>query len=200
MRTQGNRATGQQGLLRPKLVVKSTLKYGKGVFAVDDIRKGEIIHVCRGIRMTLTDLIAKVNSGEEYIDDPLQIGRRTYIDLDEFSRLFNHSCNPTAGMRNVSEIFALRNIKKGEQITYDYSLTIAPTVWEMECKCGSKNCRKTLGDVRSVPSDRIAEYKKVGALQRYMKLLLKEVQEGRYEMPKYELVALEKIKNTTTSN
>ena len=149
--------------------------------------------------MTLADFIERVNSGEEYIDDPLQIGRRTYIDLDEFSRLFNHSCNPNAGMRKTSEIFALRDIRRGEQITYDYSMTVAPTVWKMDCQCGSQNCRKTLGDVLSIPSDRIAEYKKAGALQRYMKLLLKEVQEGRYEMPKYELAALEKLKAIPTS-
>ncbi len=133
------------------LEVRSTGRYGKGVFAEADIAKGRVIHILGGDTMTCHDLVQRVNSGQERIDDPLQVGRRTYIDLDEFSRSFNHSCDPNTGIRKRSELFALRDIRQGEEITYDYSATIAPTVWQMECHCGAKNCRKTLGDVRSIP-------------------------------------------------
>jgi len=177
-----------------KLIVKDTHKYGKGVFACEDIKKGEVIHIMGGKRIDLNDVVKMVTSGKEYIDDPLQIGRRTYIDLDEFSRSFNHSCDPNVGMRKRSELFALRDIKKEEQINFDYSLTIAPTDWEMKCKCGSDKCRKVLGDILSVPKKRRDEYKKAGGIQRYMRLLLKEIEEGSYKIPKYEKEALEKLK------
>jgi uncharacterized protein len=181
-----------------KLITKDTGKYGKGVFAREDIKKGEILHVLNGKKLDLNDVVDKVLSGKEAEDDPLQTGRRTYIDLDEFSRTFNHSCNPNGGIRKISELFALRDIKSGEQITYDYSLTIAPTIWKMKCKCGSKNCRKVLGDVLSVPPKRRAEYKKVGAFQNYMKSLLKEIENGKHKMPQYEKLALEKLNHKIT--
>lgn len=176
-----------------KLVIKSTKKYGNGVFATEEIKKGEVIHVLSGYRMDSVEMAKRVNSKKEYIDDPFQIGKRTYIDLNEFSRTFNHSCDPNGGIRKRSELFALRDIKKGEEITYDYSTTIAPTRWSMKCKCGSKNCRKILGDVLSIPKKQRAKYKELGALQRYMKPLLREAEAGNYTMPKYEILLLEKL-------
>lgn len=180
-------------MLNKKLKVKDTGKYGKGVFATEDIREGEIIHVLSGEIIDLNDIVERVNSKNENIDDPFQISKRTYIDLDEFSRTFNHGCDPNGGIRKKSELFALRDIKKGEQITYDYSLTIAPTEWKMRCKCGSKICRKILGDVLSVPQKRLLEYKDAGALQDYMKRLLSTIKNGKYKIPRYEVLALEKL-------
>lgn len=177
----------------PRLVVKDTGTYGKGVYAGKDIAKGEVIHTLSGKRMSLSQVVDKINTGKENMDDPFQIGRRTYIDLDELSRTFNHSCDPNGGIRNVSELFALRDIPEGEQITYDYSMTISPTEWEMHCACGSKSCRKVLEDVRSVPKKRREAYKKQGAVQRYMRDLLKEIDDGTYTMPRYEVLALERL-------
>ena len=178
----------------PKLKIRNTEKYGKGVFAVENIKKGTIIYVLGGERVLSNDLVERVISGREKIDDPLQVGKRTYIDLDKISRIFNHSCDQNAGLRKKSEMFALRDIKTGEEITFDYSLTVAPTEWRMECKCGAPNCRKVLGDISTVPKRRVREYKILGALQDYMKKLLKQIEAGEYELPKYELAALDKLK------
>lgn len=147
--------------------------------------------------MDVFDLVARVNSGKERANDPLQVGRRTYIDLDDVSRTFNHSCDPSLGIRKNSELFALRYISKGEQLTFDYSATIAPTVWKMTCKCGSQYCRKTIGDVRSVPKTQLECYRKAGALQTYMKAVLKLISGGQYRIPKYELEALRRLKKTS---
>ena len=176
-----------------KLVIKSTKKYGNGVFAVEEIKKGEVIHTLSGDRMDSVEMANRVTSKKEYVDDPLQVGKRTYIDLNEVSRTFNHNCDPNAGLRKRSELFALRDIKRGDEITFDYSTTIAPTRWRMKCKCGSENCRKILGDVLSIPKKQLKKYKELGALQRYMKPLLKEVEAGRYIMPKYEIILLDRL-------
>jgi len=180
-----------------RLVVKDTKKYGKGVFTLTDIKKGTIIYKLDGEKLSLAAVLSRLISGKESIDDIFQIGKRSYIDLDEFSRTFNHSCNPNTGVRKAGEMFSLRNIKAGEEITYDYSLTVAPTVWRMKsrCKCGSVNCRKVVSDILSIPPKRLEEYKKIANLQRYIKLLLNDVEKnGSYEMPKYEKLALEKLK------
>ena len=173
----------------PAVEVRDTGQYGKGVFALENIAKGTVIHVFDGDNMSLNDFVQRVNSGTENPNDPLQVGMRTYIDLDDFSRSFNHSCDPNAGIRKRSELFALRTILKGEQITFDYSATIAPTLWKMSCHCGSKNCRKIIGDVRSIPPKQLVKYKNLGAIQRYMKALFVKPR-WRDEIPKFEMEAL----------
>lgn len=182
------------GSLNKKLFVKDTGKYGRGFFAFEDIKRGEIVHVMNGKRLILSQVVNNILSGRENEDDPLQIGRRTYIDLDDFSRTFNHSCEPNLGLRKRCELFALRDIKRNEELTYDYSLTIAPTNWEMKCKCGSAKCRRVLGDVLSIPWTRLHEYKELGSIQTYMRKLLKEIKaRGGYQMPRYEVLALERL-------
>lgn len=176
-----------------KLIVKDTAKYGRGIFAGEDIKKGEVIHVLGGERISLRVLVKRVKAGSERIDDPLQIGCRTYLDMNEFSRCFNHSCNPNAGLRGESELFALQNIRRGKEITYDYSSTIAPTVWAMKCWCGSRMCRKIIGSVLTVPKPQLEKYKKLGALQDYMRRVLNRVERGVYTLPQYELAVLREM-------
>lgn len=176
------------------LEVKETGKYGQGVFAKADFKAGEVIHVFGGVRFSAKEFVERLCSGNGRLDDPLQIGKRTYLDLDDFSRRFNHSCDPNAGMRKTCEIFAIRDIRRGEEIVYDYSLTVAPTEWEMKCRCGSARCRKIVGDIRSVPPGRLEQYKKLGALQDYMKALLRDAKRNGWRIPDYERKVLAQLK------
>lgn len=177
-------------LASASLFVGNTGKYGKGVFTSKAINCGDSIYLLDGVTVTLSESVRRILLKKELPDDPLQVGRRTYLDLDDFSRLFNHSCDPTAGIRQRSELFALRDIKAGEQITYDYSATISPTVWSMKCRCGSPICRKIIGDIRSIPPEQLQHYKKSCAIQRYMKPLLQSIEDGTYVVPNYELRAI----------
>jgi uncharacterized protein len=57
-------------------------------------------------------------------------------------KFINHSCDPNTYMRNIGnlvEFYALRNIKKHEELTCNYG----PTHHEgkKECKCGAYNCK-----------------------------------------------------------
>lgn len=74
-------------------------------------------------------------------------------DLNSLTGIFttNHSCEPNAGIRNAVSLVALRGIRAGEEICYDYVMTDCtlgnlPTV-SMECKCGTKSCRGTITDM-----------------------------------------------------
>lgn len=182
-----------ENLIKRQFVIYNTNKYGKGVFAKHFIKKGSVIHVLSGKKVTLNQLVINILKNKEKIDDPFQIGRRTYIDLDKISRTFNHCCDPSAGIRKESELFALNDIIQGEEITYDYSMTIAPTEWSMRCKCGSKKCRKIIHDIRSIPHVQLQKYVRAGAVQKYMKPLLRMIELNRYEMSNYEILALKKL-------
>jgi SET domain-containing protein len=57
-------------------------------------------------------------------------------------RYINHSCEPNVFMRRAYrkvEYYALRNIKKGEELTCDYGETHHEGT--LPCRCGAKKCR-----------------------------------------------------------
>ncbi len=57
-------------------------------------------------------------------------------------RYVNHSCGPNTYMRVINnhvEFYALKNIKKGEELTCNYGLTHHEGT--LPCKCGAKNCK-----------------------------------------------------------
>ena len=57
-------------------------------------------------------------------------------------KYINHSCSPNVYMRRAFrkvEYYALKNIKKGEELTCDYGETHHEGT--LPCKCGAVNCR-----------------------------------------------------------
>ena len=53
----------------------------------------------------------------------------------------NHSCDPNASFNNQGMLVALREIKAGEEITYDYLAHPLPaSPWNFECRCGAAGC------------------------------------------------------------
>lgn len=128
--------------------VRETNKYGKAMFATHNIQQGEKIYMLAGNEFSFDGIIKQIIDGEENIDDPLQVGDSIFLNLDETSRLFNHSCDPNGALRGRSELFAIRNIKKGEEITFDYSsvvgVNITENLWTMSCVCGAVNIERLL--------------------------------------------------------
>ncbi|XP_017772176.1 PREDICTED: histone-lysine N-methyltransferase ash1 [Nicrophorus vespilloides] len=77
-------------------------------------------------------------------------------------RFVNHSCQPNCEMQKWSvngqfrmALFSLREIKPGEELTYDYNFSLFNPAEGQECKCGSENCRGVIGGksqrVRQIP-------------------------------------------------
>ena len=161
-----------------RVIVKDTGKYGRGVFAAEPIFKGTLIHVHSGERMSSDRCYDLIRCGLVRNDDPLQISSHEFYVLHDFSNCFNHSCDPNAGLREESSLFALHDIPLGEEIRYDYSTyvpTNLPVEWTMSCACGSGNCRHLIGHVLTLSIDRIALYLESGAFQTYMLSELRRV-------------------------
>ena len=55
----------------------------------------------------------------------------------------NHSCEPNGGLRGEAVLVAMRDIKEGEEITFDYATTECID-GEWECLCGTPACRGTI--------------------------------------------------------
>ena len=59
------------------------------------------------------------------------------------ARLINHSCNPNCevfGKGLKVWVYAMKNIKKGEELSYDYGFSFDENFRQFPCNCKSKNC------------------------------------------------------------
>ena len=73
------------------------------------------------------------------------------------SRFYNHSCDPNCEIQkwNVGGevrigFFALRDVEKGEELTFDYNFErFTQNDKPMRCHCGAQNCKGVLGLVGS---------------------------------------------------
>ena len=145
------------------LEIKESKIAGKGIFTNKEIKKFQTIYLLKGEQCSLEEILKKVNDGLEKPSDPLGIDDEQYLDLDEISRTFNHSCSPNSFIRGKSELVAMRDIKKGEEITYDYSTTMNDNeekiktagreLWTCECNCGSKSCRGMINQFKTLPKE-----------------------------------------------
>ncbi len=139
---------------------------GRACVATKKIQKGEII--CKFIGPIINTKQAIEKHGYDNCI-PLQIDEDAFIDLIEPYVCFNHSCKPNAGIRNNGILFALADIKQGEEINYDYSTTVDDILWGMDCRCGTKNCRKRISDFQSIPHARKEFYLTSNAVTAYLR-------------------------------
>lgn len=129
------------------VVVKDSKTEGKGVYASRDFKKGEVIIKWHPEATFTKEKMSKYSESEQ--NHTSYVGNGKYVLMGIPERYVNHSCSPNSYVKNKSDI-ALRNIKMGEEITTDYSLNGVDD-WVMNCKCGSKNCRKIIyGDFRKL--------------------------------------------------
>ena len=116
---------------------------GLGLFATKPIRKRSRIAEYKGPLLT-TKAANKIEaSGNLYL---YEINSRWTIDgtpRSNVARYANHSCNPNAETYDVKHrvfIRALRNIKPGEEIVYDYGIDyLKNVIGRSNCKCS--RCR-----------------------------------------------------------
>jgi len=131
--------------------IKDVEGKGKGIFALKDFKEGEFI-------LEITGEVIETEHPEEYPEEitehwaPLgkEGNKYRFIKPESPWMYMNHSCDSNAGIINDRKLVAARDIKKGEEITIDYSamdiesVTFGKKQLSMECKCCSKNCRKII--------------------------------------------------------
>jgi SET domain-containing protein len=147
----------------------SESKNGKSVVANRNFKKDEHIIELHGELFTYKQLPTPY---EEVVDHYTQIGSDLYLGpsggLDDF---VNHSCNPNSGIKVTNKkvvLIAIKNIPKGQEITFDYSTTMDEDDWEMNCKCGSQYCRKSIKDFKYLPKEIQEKYIKLGIVPKFI--------------------------------
>jgi len=147
-----------------RIVARRSPIHGNGVFAVAPIKKGEEIIEYKGTLMTHDEADEMYGDGgetghtflftlnDEYIIDANRKGN--------IARWINHSCTPNCEAfveehdgddrrKDRVIIEAKRNIKTGEELTYDYGIVLevahtARLKKKWQCLCGSPKCTGTL--------------------------------------------------------
>jgi uncharacterized protein len=133
--------------LSPKTEVRDSKIHGRGLFAMADIAKDEIVAVKGGHIVDRKTVREKITPRLGPVE--IQIGDDLFIapvsdEERELSMLYsNHSCDPNLGMRGEITFVAMRDLRAGEELTHDWAMTDDDD-YSVKCNCGATDCRKTL--------------------------------------------------------
>lgn len=131
--------------LSPKAKSFNSEIEGLGVIAVSDIMKGEPVGVLGGVivpKDEVEDYWKKMTHVGIQIDEDFFIVPTSRKELEE-KGVFNHSCAPNCGFRSSITLVAMRDIQKGEELTFDYAFCESMKEG-FKCNCKSENCRKKI--------------------------------------------------------
>ena len=145
---------------RRRFQVRTSGVHGKGVFALRRVLAGETLIEYTGERIGWPEAL------DRHPHDPHDPNHTFYFSLGDgsividakvggnASRWINHACEPNCEADEDDDsgrvwIKALRNLKPGEELFYDYGLVIderytAKLKKAYECRCGSADCRRTM--------------------------------------------------------
>ncbi|KAK1356392.1 Histone-lysine N-methyltransferase ASHH3 [Heracleum sosnowskyi] len=139
-----------------KMKIVQTEKCGSGIEADEDIKHGEFVIEYVGEVIddkTCEERLWKMKDRGESNFYLCEINRDMVIDATykgNKSRYINHSCCPNTEMQKWMidgetriGIFATRDIKKGEHLTYDYQFVQFGA--DQDCHCRAAGCRQKLG-------------------------------------------------------
>ena len=126
--------------------VKKSNIDNKGLYASRNIRKDTKVIYYKGKIITKKETETNPKFDNDKAIYLFNLNSRYDLDGDfknNDARLINHSCDPNcevAGKGLKLWIFALRDIKKGEELSYDYGFGYDEDYKQFPCKCRSKNC------------------------------------------------------------
>lgn len=130
--------------LSNKVEVRTNSLNGKGIFAKENIKKGEIVFIKGGHILTRDEIFSfGVINSYFPISDEYFLGATNKDEENQIKLYQNHSCNPNVGLHGEITFVAMRDIDKDEELTVDYAF-IDNEDYSFECTCGSNNCRKTI--------------------------------------------------------
>ena len=133
----------------PRIELRASRIRGEGMFALEPIRKGEIVCRMGGTVMTESEF-AEFQSIRSFYSF-VQIAENLYLVEDiettgSRDASMNHSCDSSTWMDDESTLVARRDIEPGEEVTVDYALFTTQSNWMLDtrCRCGSLHCRRII--------------------------------------------------------
>lgn len=140
-----------------RIAVRNSPIHGRGVFALGRIPKGTRIIEYKGKLITDKEADRRYSRMHEHSPHTMLFSIEGGLVIDatrhgNSARWINHSCRPNCEIEEEGHrvfIDAGRDIRAGEELTYDYNLQIGEkhtkkAQREHACYCGSRGCRGTM--------------------------------------------------------
>ena len=128
---------------------------GKGVFATRPLRRSEVLVTFRGKPRWIWDIPRETWPYTIQVDyDRYLVPKKNGVGW-----YLNHSCQPNCVISGLS-VVAARDIRNGEELTFDYSTDVDWPGFRMACSCGARRCRKVVRAYRFLPENLRERYGK----------------------------------------
>jgi len=128
---------------------------GKAVYATCRFAEGAELMRFTGRRFHVDDIPSLMRGSDDRF---VQVTPDHYMGPSgQLDDLVNHSCDPNAGLRFTEDgviLVAIRDIASGDEVTWDYSTTLAQSNWHMICQCRSESCRRVIGNFETLDPER----------------------------------------------
>jgi D-alanine-D-alanine ligase-like ATP-grasp enzyme len=147
-----------------KYILKGNAIAGFGIYASQEIKANELIFKGEEKAQRLaTRRHVEQNWGNEekeiFRHYAYPLSKEVFLLWDEDPAGWapqNHSCNPNTAYDGLN-VKALRDIKKGEELTLDYTSFLDDNIEPFECRCGAPNCH---GLITGAPNNSVTNREK----------------------------------------
>ena len=118
----------------------------RGLYAVTNIKKNTKIIEYKGKVITVKETETNPKFDNDKAIYLFNLNKKYDLDGDfkyNTARLINHSCDPNCEVDGVGLklwIYAIKDIKKNEELTYDYGFSFDKDYRDFPCRCGAKKC------------------------------------------------------------
>ena len=129
-------------------IKKSKIDNKRGLYATKDIKEGTKIinYIGKIITNKVVEESAKFDNNKPiYL---FTLNNRYTLDGDfnwNTAGLINHSCNNNCDYEGKGLkvwVTAIKDIKKGDELSYDYGFSFDEDFQNYPCRCGAKDCAK----------------------------------------------------------
>lgn len=155
--TSSSKSKAAKSSDKPAFIVRNSPIHGRGVFATRNIPADTFLVEYEGER------ISEKQAAKRHGADPENPYHTFFFSLENGkmidggvdgsdARWINHACEPNCEAREEKKhvyIYTLRDIKRGEELNYDYGLVVDERQTKAvkkayECRCGAASCRHTM--------------------------------------------------------
>ena len=126
--------------------IKKSKIDNRGLYAATNIKKNTKIIEYKGKIITVKETETNPKFDNNKAIYLFNLNKKYDLDGDfkyNTARLINHSCDPNCEVDGVGLklwICAIKDIKKNEELTYDYGFSFDKDYRDFPCRCGAKKC------------------------------------------------------------
>ena len=132
--------------MRKLYKIKKSRIDNRGLYASKNIKKDTKIIEYKGKIITVKETETNPKFDNDKAIYLFNLNKKYDLDGDfkyNTARLINHSCDPNCEVDGVGLklwIYAVKDIKKNEELTYDYGFSFDKDYKDFPCRCGAKKC------------------------------------------------------------